>query len=67
MRLPASGSRGSMRAGGGKLLRLRQEMSETMSLTGRGWKSVGFFFFFPPADRMLSTPGFPARSVLTAL
>ena len=43
--LPASGSRGGTCARGGKPLGLRQEMSETMSLTGLGWKSGGFFFF----------------------
>lgn len=43
--LPASGSRGSTCARGGEPLGLRQEMSETVSLTGLGWKSGGFFFF----------------------
>ena len=67
--LPAAGSRGSTCARGGKPQRLRQEMSETMSLTGLGWKSGMFFFFFFPLllSECLELQASPHRFVLTDL
>lgn len=69
--LPPSGSRGSTCARGGKPRRLRQEMSETMSLTGLGWKSgvVGFvlFSFFLLLSECLELQASLQRFVLTDL
>lgn len=68
--LPPSGSRGSTCARGGKPRRLRQEMSETMSLTGLSWKSgvVGFLFsFFLLLSECLELRASLQRFVLTDL
>lgn len=67
--LPPSGSRGSTCARGGKPRRLRQEMSETMSLTGLSWKSgvVGFVFFFLLLSECLELQASLQRFVLTEL